>query len=200
MTGRWNARRSVTMDRHEFDERVVEVVPSLAEHFNGAGVTCLRDLEGLSERSYRSMTDRIHRAVERISSLRRTKQVEPVLGSKVLHHYFPSIVPVFDTRFIRSSVMRMPAFRDAYDDWREWRIFPEDGYAGGTSMLDFHKYFAFCAWQVGTAAVGSLHRTRARFARGLRHIAPTSMVLDHGSLLWRMDAKIAEYCAVNSAP
>jgi hypothetical protein len=79
MTGRWNARRSVTMDRHEFDKRVMEEVPSLAEYLNGTEVTCLRDLAGLSERSYRSTTDRIHRAVERISSLRRTKQVEPVL-------------------------------------------------------------------------------------------------------------------------
>ena len=199
MTGRWNARRPVTVPRKAFDKCVGEVVPDLAAYLNRQGITCLRDLAELESRPYRAVIARIHRAVERISALRETQHVEPVLGSKVLHHYFPSIVPVFDTRFIRNGVMRTSAYRDSLDVCAEWRTFSTTDAAGGPSMFDFHGYFAFCAWQIGTASMSALTTTRTQFGRDFRRSAPVSMAANCSSVLWHMDAKIAEYCAVNHA-
>jgi hypothetical protein len=199
MTGRWNARRPVTLPRKSFDQCIGEVVPRLADYLNRKEITCLRDLARFDTRSYRAAVVRIHRAVERISALRSNRYVEPVLGSKVLHHYFPSIVPVFDTRFIRNGVMRTSAYRDSLEECGEWRAFSNAQSAGGPSMFDFHGYFAFCAWQVGTAPSSALASTRARFGHAFQQSAPRSMVANRSSVLWRMDAKIAEYCAVNHA-
>lgn len=199
MTGRWNARRPVTLPRKAFDKCVGEVVPRLAAYLNREEITCIRDLARRETRPYRAAVARIHRAVERISALRQTQCVEPVLGSKVLHHYFPSIVPVFDTRFIRNGVMRTSAYRDSLDECAEWRVFSNANAAGGPSMFDFHGYFAFCAWQIGTAPPSILATTRVRFGRAFRQSAPVSMAANPSSILWRMDAKIAEYCAVNHA-
>lgn len=199
MTGRWNARRPVTLPREAFDHCVGEVVPGLAAYFNQKEITCLRDLAQLETRSYRAVVARIHQAVEHISALRSNRYVEPVLGSKVLHHYFPSIVPVFDTRFIRNEVMRTSAYRDSLEECSDWHIFSNAEAAGGPSMFDFHGYFAFCAWQIGTTPKSVLATTRARFGRAFRQSAPVSMAANRSSFLWRMDAKIAEYCAVNHA-
>jgi hypothetical protein len=199
MTGRWNARRPVTCPRSEFDKCVVSTVPSLADYFNRRKIARLADISRLDNPLYSEVVERIHRAVESISALRRTRYVEPVLGSKVLHHYFPSIVPVFDTRFIRNRVMRNATYYESFDKWSEWRVFEDEHSAGGPSMLDFHRYFAFCAWQVGTATAEALARTRVRFGRAFQVSAPASMINRRTSVLWCLDAKIVEYCAVNHA-
>lgn len=198
MTGRWNARRAVTIRPAPFRKRVLEEVPQVAKALNRAGVACLRDIVELEPRDYNRVTGRIHSAVHRISALRRTKQTEPVLGSKVLHHYFPSVVPVFDTRFIRNSVMRSDPYRSSFDSWKSWLIHEAPAGAGGQSMLDFHRYSTFCAWQIGTASKTALEAARTRFAKAMAHVAPGMMAKDRDSLLWRLDAKIAEYCAVNA--
>jgi len=199
MTGRWNARRPVTCSRPAFDKCVGDIVPSLADFFNCRNIAHLADIAQLEEPLYSRVVRRIHWAVASISALRHTRHVEPVLGSKVLHHYFPSIVPVFDTRFIRNGVMRDAPYRESFDGWGEWRVFADEHSAGGPSMLDFHHYFGFCAWQIGTATPKTLGKTRTQFARAFQVSAPTSMVSRRGSVLWCLDAKIAEYCAVNHA-
>ncbi len=199
MTGRWNARRPVSLPREAFDKCVGDIIPRLAAYLNRKEITCLGDLGQLDTRSYRAAVVRIHRAVERISALRQNQHVEPVLGSKVLHHYFPSVVPVFDTRFIRNGVMRTSAYRDSLEECADWYAFSNAESAGGPSMFDFHRYFAFCAWQIGTAPLSALATTRAQFGRAFRQSATVSMGANPSSVLWRMDAKIAEYCAVNHA-
>jgi hypothetical protein len=48
-------------------------------------------------------------AVHGLSELRPT-EIEPVFGSKVLHHFFPGVVPVYDRQYIRLRVLRLPEF------------------------------------------------------------------------------------------
>lgn len=198
MTGRWNARRPVTMTNADLEASIERDVPALARLLNRHGVRCLRDVALAKPTQYRSLTRSIHAAVLRVSQLRKTTQIEPVLGSKVLHHYFPSVVPVFDTRFIRHDVMRSEPYRASIDSWRGRVLFRTAAEAGGQSMLDFHHYFTFCAWQIGEASESAIHATRTKFAKAMAPIAPSAMVKDCESMLWRLDAKIAEYCAVNA--
>lgn len=199
MTGRWNARRPVTVARKLLDRSIATEVPQLAEYLNRNEIRSLLDVAQLEPARYQSALTHIHGAVNRISALRKTTHIEPVLGSKVLHHYFPSVVPVFDTRYIRNGVMKGSTYRDSFKSWEERRIFATADEAGGPSMLDYHDYLAFCAWQLGTARPRALAVTRARFGTAFKTFAPFSVVADRESILWRLDAKIVEYCAVNDA-
>jgi len=200
MAGRWGARRAVTVSRRRFDLRVAGVVPRLAKRLNALRILCLRDLAALDAGRYRRAVLAIHQTVLAISKLRTTTQTEPVLGSKVLHHYFPSVVPVFDAKYIRKGVMRRPAFRRFLEEDADgWIVLADAREAGGARMLDFHRYLAFCAAQIGEVRASRLRAVRQRFAVGFRDLAPLTMLRDRRSLLWTMDAKIAEYCFVGEA-
>jgi hypothetical protein len=200
MTGRWQARRAVSMSRPAFDAAVLEVVPRVAKVLNRHEVVCAHDLGSLTEPKYRTVTEMLHEAVGRVSKLRRTRQVEPVLGSKVLHHFFPSIVPVFDTALIRRRVLRLPAFREFLGtDEDGWIIYDTASSAGGDGMLAFHRYFAFTAAQVHATAPSTLAAVRRQLGEGFAVLAPTMFVRDRKSLLWRLDAKVAEYCLLGEA-
>ncbi len=200
MTGRWQARRSVTVTRAQFDRRVLDVVPRLARRLNALGVTCLRDLARLDDRGYRRLAHVLHDAVADVSRIRATRRVEPVLGTKVLHHYFPSIVPVFDTALIRKGVMRTAPFQNFVDhDPEGWLAYADAADAGGPALLQFHRYFAFAAAQIASAPASALSKVRQTFGKAFSRLAPTVDVLRRDGLVWRMDAKIAEYCLLGQA-
>jgi hypothetical protein len=199
MTGRWQARRAVTVSRNAFDKRLMKVVPRLAKYLNGRQVSCLRDFEAMEPSPYRKVVEKIHWAVRDISRLRRTTEVEPVLGSKVLHHFFPSLVPVFDAQYVRHGIMRRTDFREfVAEDPDGWLVFADARQAGGPRMLDFHRYFAYCAAQIGTASMLRLAATRKVFAEGFRAVAPCALYADRSSLLWKLDAKAVEYCLLGA--
>ena len=65
-------------------------------------------------------------------------------------------------------------------------------------MLEFHQYFALCAY-IGSRPAKDLNRVRYRFGMGLRKVAPVGMDENPQSLLWFLDAKIAEYCLLGQA-
>ena len=64
MTGRWQARRVVTVSRERFDRAVLEVVPRLARVLNTSEVTCLADLSGLTSGRYRRVVRAVQGAVK----------------------------------------------------------------------------------------------------------------------------------------
>lgn len=199
MTGRWKARRVVTVKRSRFDAQVKSVVPRVARALNRHGVTCLRDLAHLDTATYRRVVRVLHQAVAVVSSLRPTRRVEPVLGSKVLHHFFPSLVPVFDTAYIRRGVMRTTAYRSMVAKDHRWLVHQDEDSAGGRGLLQFHRYFAFCASEMATIDRRALTTLRHRFGRGFAALAPHALWERSDSLLWKLDAKIAEYCALGEA-
>lgn len=198
MTGRWKARRAVTVQRESFDTVTSNVVPRLSSFLNKEGVVSLWDLAQADDQKYSRVVARLHHAVMHISRVRTTVQTEPVLGSKVLHHFFPSIIPVFDTALVRNGVMRTRAFQALLVASHDWLIYRTADEASGHSMLDFHRYFAVCA-QFGSRSDALVQKLRSQLGKGFAHIAPQRMVYDDQSLLWRLDAKIAEYCLTGQA-
>lgn len=200
MTGRWKARRQVTMKRSNFDQRVLSIVPRLARDLNRGGIQALGDLARLNDKEYRRVVRAIHLAVADISSLRHTQSLQPVLGSKVLHHFFPSVVPVFDTALIRKGVMRTTAFAGAMQaDEDGWVFLDTAKEAGGPALLEYHRYFAFVAREIGNTEAQTLRRVREVFGRSFAPGAPNSCVRDRTSTLWQMDAKLGEYCLLGEA-
>jgi hypothetical protein len=200
MTGKWNARRPVTMKQAHFERRVLAVIPPVARHLNNLGIHCLGDLAALTPSRYRRVANLLQGAVASISKLRATKNVEPVLGSKVMHHYFPSLVPVFDTALVRIGVMRMQSFRAFVDeDVDGWLLYRDSDDAGGNAMLEYHRYFAFAAAQVAMTPKAILALVRRRFGRDFSRLAPSQDVARRDGLVWRLDAKLAEYCLIGQA-
>lgn len=199
MAGRWKALRGVTVKRNLFDRKVLEVTRRLASYLNRNGVTSLYDVARFDQRNYSRVVQRINGAVIDISSLRKTAETQPVLGSKVLHHLFPSVVPAFDAVYIRKGVLETEAFEYFLRDADDWIVYCGSEEAGGPHMLKFHQYFAMCAYAVGTTKKARLNVLRRHFGHAFSEVAPGRMVNDRGSLLWRLDAKIAEYCLVGQA-
>lgn len=199
MTGRWKARRGFTFEREDFDERVVAAVCMLARRLNRAGVHALGDLSRASASDHRRVVAAVQSAVASVSALRATKNVEPVLGSKALHHFFPSVIPVFDTALVRNGVMCTKGFRDFIATDRDWVVLDRASDAGGPAMLEFHQYFAFTAAQIAATPARVLASVRLGFGRAFSRLAPAIDLERKDAPLWRMDAKLAEYCLVGQA-
>jgi len=80
----------------------------------------------------------------------------------------------------------------------DWVVYGARQEAGGASMLDYHRYFAVCT-RLGSCGDHVLSRLRSRMGGGFAHVAPQRMVHDKATALWRLDAKIAEYCLTGQA-
>jgi hypothetical protein len=197
MTGRWKARRGFTFERADFDERIVAATCTLARKLNRAGVHSLGDLARANAADHRRVALAVQEAVESVSALRATKDVQPVLGSKALHHFFPSVIPVFDTALVRNGVMCTKSFRELARSDRV--VLDRASDAGGPAMLEFHQYFAFMVAQIGCTPPRVLAAVRRRFGRAFSRLAPAVDLEREDAPLWRMDAKLAEYCLVGQA-
>lgn len=198
MTGRWKARRAVTVARETLHAVTTDVVSRLARFLNQEGVFSLWDLVQFGDARYKRVVETLHKAVGNVSEVRATQQVEPVLGSKVLHHFFPSIIPVFDTALVRNAIMYTEAAKKLLTASPDWVVYHTRQEAGGASMLDYHRYFAVCA-RLGSCGDHVVSRLRTRMGKGFAHVAPQRMVQDQRTALWRLDAKIAEYCLTGQA-
>ena len=71
--------------------------------------------------------------------------------------------------------------------------------AGGPAMLEFHQYFAFAAAQIAATPARVLASVRLGFGRAFSRLAPAIDLERKDAPLWRMDAKLAEYCLVGQA-
>lgn len=199
MTGRWQARRVVSVSRRRFDQAVVAIVPKLARTLNALEVASLADIGGLSTTKYRRAAMALQTAVQGLSELRPTTEIEPVFGSKVLHHFFPSVVPVYDRQYIRLGVLRLPEFLAFVQNNEDGWLLPTADEASGGRMREYHRYFAFCTAQVHATTSTRLRHVRRQFGDGFADLAPRRMVEDKDGLVWRLDAKLTEYCLVGRA-
>lgn len=198
MTGEWGARRAVTIKQRKLESALARVVPTLARLLNRHSIASLWSLVDTDMSTYSRIVSALHDAVHRISNLRKTQQIEPVLGSKVLHHLFPSIVPAYDTALVRNGALRTEAFRGLLARGDEWVLYKTAAAAGGNAMLQFHRYFAMCAF-LGEIDRRSVDSVRKRLGNGFRDVSPARMAEDRRTLLWRLDAKAAEYCLLGQA-
>lgn len=194
MLGHWNARRAVRVDRRTFDRTVPHRVRRLALCLNRHEVCSLWKL-GQLDRTYRMVFIEIVDTVLELSKIKGTLRTEPMFGSKIAHHFFPTVVPVFDTAMVRKGVLQtsvFTAFRDA--DHEGW--LPADL---PDAALEFGGYLAFLAAQVSEAQASDLSAVRQAFGNAVVRCAPNAMAGDPRSLVWRLDAKVAEACALGEA-
>ena len=200
MLAKWQALRAVKVDRRRFEGGIVAPVQRLSRLLDREGLCSLHDVADLDVRDRRRVLREIHAAVMDVSALKPTKAAEPMFGSKVLHHYFPSVVPVFDTAMVRRGVLRLHAFRAfAANGGREWHAFDDATEAGGSAAFEFDQYMAFCLAQLHGASSKALDGTRSAFAKDVRHFVPTGLWEDQESFVHALDAKVAEFCLLGQA-
>ncbi|MBI3271460.1 MAG: hypothetical protein HYZ53_20890 [Planctomycetes bacterium] len=194
MLGRWQARRGVVVNLVNFRRAAPLPIMALAATLNRRRVTCMADLLALPPEPYAEVVTAIHQAVYCISLIKPTKIVQPVFGSKVLHHFFPSVVPVFDAAKVAHGVMRLPDFAlFRHHGGQPWVLWQNEAEARGPRMLEFHLYFAFCVAQIDAAGPARLASVRRRLGRAWRPFAPPALARNKNSLLWKLDAKAAEF-------
>ena len=150
LTGEWGARRNKTIENpKEFHKEVTGCVTKLATKLNRHGITALRDMKkifDLDRGKYKKIVREIEENVKLISRHRDTKELEPVLGSKVLHHFFPTIVPVYDKKYISERVLELKSFKVFLKNNKDGWLFKD--YAQQTRMQEYHHYFAYCVQQI----------------------------------------------------
>ena len=199
MLAAWRALRGVKVAPVEFRERCPAQVVSLARFLNKHGIGCLRDLAGADDRTLGSLIQEVVLTVEQISLIKPTKDTRPTFGSKVAHHYFPSIVPAFDNAKIEEGALRKSWICASFcDQRREW-VRRTCALENEPFLLDFALYFAFCADQIATAPQDKLDAARSRLAQSCKEFVPPGMWSDRGSLVWKLDAKVAEFCLCGHA-
>lgn len=200
MLGKWQARRAVQVDQSAFVRLVPAPIQRLASVLNRHEVDCLRTLSEHEGMVREAVSRAVFRTVEEISRIKPTKVLAPMFGSKVAHHYFPSIVPVFDDAKIRKMLMCSSTWdRTMQDSARVWRRHVDRAGPCDPAMVDFQQYFAFCATQIEEAPGQQLWAAREALSTRCGRFAPPMLRTDQKSLLWRLDAKIAEFCGCGVA-
>jgi hypothetical protein len=199
MTGEWKARRAITCSRSDFDRRLLKEVPRLSKIFNKHKINCMGKILDLHKRDQEKVLRKILNAIEEISRLRKTKLIQPVLGSKVLHHFFPSVIPVFDERFIKNGVMRLDEFQNFIANFMVNNVLNKFVNIREIRMIDYYKYIMYCIDTLSKSKTSMLKSVRKLFGIGYQDFMPHIFTNDKNSLLWKMDAKIIEYCLVGRA-
>lgn len=203
MTGSWKARRVKTFKKSCLEEKIAVVVPSLTATFNKYNVACMSDLGRLKQEQYEKVVDKIYKSIESISLLRKTRIIQPVLGSKVLHHYFPTIIPVFDEALVLKGGLQSSLVRAELQKGRESDLYTdgwiclENNYYSYKRMKSYYQYFGICAQQISEAR--NLSELRRKFASGFIGYMPHVLATNSRSMVYKMDAKIAEYCLLGLA-
>ncbi|MBI3269015.1 MAG: hypothetical protein HYZ53_08330 [Planctomycetes bacterium] len=195
MLGKWQARRGVIVDPAAFRRAAPGPILALAAVLNSRRISCMTDLVKLPPEGRPPIVRAIHQAVVAVSAIKPTKVVQPVFGSKVLHHFFPSVVPVFDTAKVRDGVLRLPDFvAFLRTDNCTWLLWHDEIAAQGPRMLEFHRYFAFCLAQLHATPARRLASIRGKLARAWQAACPPPLAENKNSVLWKLDAKAAEFC------
>lgn len=201
LTGSWQARRAVSIESPTiFHDEVTRCVTRLARIFNRWGIMALRDMRKILTRrrdKYESIVVGTEEGIKRISKTRPTKQIQPILGSKVMHHFFPSIVPVYDDRWISKKVLKLESFKDFIKNNKDGWVFTD--YAEQIRMQEYHWYFAYCAQQICDTKKDELDDLRDQIGTLYKDVSPHSLVKKRKQgLLWKLDAKLAECCLIGA--
>lgn len=70
------------------------------------------EINNLNNNQFRNTVKTISYSVSEISSYKLTKT--PMLGSKIMHHFFPELFPVWDTAWIKNKALRKENFTSKY--------------------------------------------------------------------------------------
>jgi hypothetical protein len=207
MTGKWKARRGVKVDQRRFNDEVIRVVAELSISLNEHRISCMLDLVELlqqDDESYRNVIAAIHDAIRDTSAIKPTTVMKPMFGSKVLHHFFPSVIPVFDSAWVLNGVMRSSDYYSfTANDRERWRSFnyERDGIeATLESELDnYYDYLDYCIASISMVDQKELSSLRTMMGDALGPAASSGQRFNRASILWKLDAKITEWCMCGAA-
>lgn len=219
MLGRWQARRAVLIDRDKFDRELSGPVVALAATFNKLKVDSLQAVGRLRRDERREWLDAVVLATMRLSEIKPTKSPMPMFGSKILHHFFPSIVPVYDTARVEHGLMKGQEYLDfaatieeverSSSDGEAWCSIAEFFEAGVSARsateqhrlgaaMPFVRYLSFCAQLVETADEDALRACRDVLFQQFTG-QPKRRAGEASQIAAKLDAKIAEFCASSAA-
>jgi hypothetical protein len=149
LTGEWGARRAITVKNPErFHKEVTKCVTTMARMFNKYRIRALRDMKHFNQDDKYKIISKIEEMVMQISETRSTKDVQPVLGSKVLHHFFPTIIPVYDDKMISKGVLKLESFKEFLNDYQNTWVFKNKNYKNQKRMEEYHHYLTYCSQQI----------------------------------------------------
>jgi hypothetical protein len=196
MTGVWQARRPYRMERAPFDKVVVQEVLALSRQLDAAHVGSLRDLSVLSNKDW-SKAENLHRTIFQsvlsVSRLKPTAVPVAMFGSKVLHHYFPSVIPVYDDQWVKKAAMTMPAWRAFETSHDGWIVDPVASGPLDVEMVRYRRWFGGCLAGIGGLGARSLGQLRKGAQQRLDLERHPSWVAS------QLDAKLAEWCILGEA-
>ena len=147
-------------------------VKMLTEIFNEYKITSLYDIVNIKSKERRNyITNCIISCVSKISEVKVKKgrgAVSATLGAKTLHHFFPSVIPVYDQDVIHND----------------------------SEQKDYEEYLNNCIEEVNRSK--SLKQVRRKIAKDYirTELIPYNLIKNKRSILYRLDAKLAEYCLI----
>jgi hypothetical protein len=182
LLGEWGAKRPSGKDKTKKNKRIESenfintikpYVKKLTRIFNEYNIISLKDIANLKSEDRDEIRRTIINYVSKISEVKVKKgrgSVSATLGSKTLHHFFPSVIPVYDNRMINRT-----AKQKSYD-----------------------KYLNNCIEEVKRSR--SLKQVRRKIAKDYirTELIPYNLIKNKRSILYRLDAKLAEYCLVGA--
>jgi len=184
LIGEWGAKRPSGKDKTKKNKRIESenfintikpYVKKLTRTFNKYNIISLKDIANLKSEDpdeiRRTIIRTIINCVSKISEVKVKKgrgAVSATLGAKTLHHFFPSVIPVYDNKMINRT-----AKQKSYD-----------------------KYLNNCIKEVKRSK--SLKKVRCKIAKDYIRtgLVPYNLIKNKRSILYRLDAKLAEYCLI----
>lgn len=215
MLGRWQARRAVTIDQADFNKRLPTPVAELAKLFNAMQLESLASVAALRGSDRSRWLEAVVLATMQLSAIKPTNAPKPMFGSKILHHFFPSIAPVYDTKRVEKGLMRGEEFvrfnatidealasPSSSDNWCDVAARFEAGLIQRTKAerellelaVSLVRYLTFCAQLVESADQGDLNACRTLLLDQFSS-QPERRSGDVCPIAACLDAKIAEFCA-----
>jgi len=111
----WQAFRPESSRKivNRLSEELPVIILKFQNRMKQMGIKKAWEINKLNYNQFRNTIRMISYSVSEISSFKSTKT--PMLGSKIMHHFFPEIFPVWDTAWIKNKALKKENFRSNYE-------------------------------------------------------------------------------------
>lgn len=178
--------------RKKLYERVPRIVMGLQTWLRGKEVYNIRG--AIREGKVDGFVERMARAAAKVSACKRGKKPNPMLGSKVLHFFFPEFFPVWDTAWIKKTTLGLSKKGDIERNREKWgKTFGRDRHAVAAQQYAQYLDLMFNELdQIGHKDVEKLLKTVVSFsAKRNKHPSLQDVVAEN---LWDASPILFELC------
>jgi len=170
-SGKGKTKKNKRIESENFINTIKPYVKKLTRKFNKYNIISLKDIANLKSEDRDEIRRTIINYVSKISEVKVKKgrgSVSATLGAKTLHHFFPSVIPVYDQDVIHND----------------------------SEQKDYEEYLNNCI--EGISKSRSLKQVRCKIAKDYirTELIPYNLIKNKRSILYRLDAKLAEYCLI----